>query len=87
MAKGKKEESTGGEQMRFEEGMQKLEGIVTRLESGDLALEQALAAFEAGVGLVRLLNEKLTVAEQRVEVLSRGEDGTLQLAALEREES
>lgn len=86
MARKKTTSESGGEELRFEEGMQQLEGIVTRLESGELALEEALEAFEAGVGLVRALNEKLNTAEQRVEVLSRGEDGTLRLTAAEREE-
>ena len=52
--------------------------LVTQLEAGDLALEEALRAFESGVGLVRRLNEQLTEAEQRVEILTRAPDGTLQ---------
>ncbi len=62
---------------RFEDAMRELEALVTRLESGDLPLEEALAAFEQGIGLVRLLTEKLSRAEQRVEILSRDADGTL----------
>jgi len=84
---GEKKEATTGEKLRFEEGMAKLEAVVVRLESGDLALEDALEAFETGVGLVRLLNEKLSEVEQRVQVLSRGEDGALRLAAVDGEES
>lgn len=67
--------------MRFEDGMTALETVVGRLESGDLPLEEALKAFEVGVGLVRMLNQKLTEAEQRVEILSRAEDGSLRLRA------
>lgn len=59
----------------FEDGMAQLESLVARLEAGDLALEEALRAFESGVGLVRTLNEQLTAAEQRVEILTRGADG------------
>ena len=37
--------------LRFEEGMAALEALVERLESGELALEDALLAFEQGVAL------------------------------------
>jgi exodeoxyribonuclease VII small subunit len=61
----------------FEDGMARLEALVAELEAGDLALEDALLAFETGVGLVRKLNDQITQAEQRVEVLTRAPDGTL----------
>ena len=60
--------------VRFEDGMQQLETLVAQLEAGDLALEEALRAFESGVGLVRGLNDQLNQAEQRVEILTRGAD-------------
>ena len=60
--------------VRFEDGMQQLETLVAELEAGDLALEEALRAFESGVGLVRVLNDQLNQAEQRVEILTRGAD-------------
>ncbi len=63
----------------FQDGLAALETLVARLESGDLPLEEALRAFEEGVGLVRVLNQKLTEAEHRIEVLSRGDDGALRL--------
>lgn len=58
----------------FEEMLKELEAIVDRLESGTLSLENSLAAFEQGVGLVRELTAKLDDVERRVEVLTR-EDG------------
>ena len=66
-------------EFRFEDGMAALEALVARLESGDLALEEALVAFEQGVALVRALGERLTAAEQRIELLVRGEDGRVRL--------
>lgn len=72
--------------MKFQEGLLALEQIVARLESGELALEDALHAFEQGVTLVRTLNEKLTQAEQRIELLTRSADGTLRLQVTEEEE-
>jgi len=82
-----KEEPGAASETRFEEGMERLEGIVARLESGELVLEDALKAFEEGVGLVRVLNEKLTEAEQRIEILSRADDGSLDLRPAEEDES
>ena len=71
------------EDFRFEDGMAALEAVVARLESGELALEDALLAFEQGVALVRALNERLSGAEQRIEVLVRGSDGRLGLRAVD----
>jgi exodeoxyribonuclease VII small subunit len=69
---------------KFDQGMAELEAIVARLEAGELPLEEALAAFEAGVVLVRTLNQRLTEAEARVELLTRDASGKLQLQPLER---
>ena len=62
---------------RFEDALAELEQIVQRLEKGELPLEESLAAFERGVGLVRALSERLAQVEQRVEVLLRSEAGKL----------
>ena len=63
----------------FEEGMKSLEGIVARLEQGNLPLEQSLDAFEKGIGLLRVLHAKLEEVERRVEVLVRDADGVLRV--------
>ena len=43
--------------------------VVTRLESGELSLEQSLAVYEEGVGLARRGQQLLATAEKRVEIL------------------
>lgn len=73
------------EEQSFDQGMAELEAVVARLEGGELPLEDALAAFEAGVALVRQLNERLNAAEARVEVLTRDAEGRLALEPLEPE--
>jgi exodeoxyribonuclease VII small subunit len=60
----------------FEAALRRLEGIVERLESGELPLEEALAVFEEGVGLSRGLGAQLESAERRVEQLLREGTGT-----------
>ena len=59
------------ETVDFEQGMSELEGIVTRLEQGDLTLEESLRQFERGVNLSRSCQSALRTAEQRVEILAR----------------
>jgi exodeoxyribonuclease VII small subunit len=69
----------GGKGAKFEEALAELEGIVQRLEKGELPLEDSLAAFERGIGLVRSLSQRLAEVEQRVEVLLKTEAGKLVL--------
>lgn len=70
-------------QVRFEDGLAELEATVTKLESGELTLEDSLAAFERGVGLVKVLNERLGAVEQRIEILTRDGNGTLRTRPFE----
>jgi exodeoxyribonuclease VII small subunit len=64
--KGAREE---GEEISFEAALARLEALVTRLERGDLPLEEALATFEEGVALSRRCAERLEAAERRIEIL------------------
>ena len=68
---------TPGDSVKFEEQLENLESIVTRIDSGELSLEESIDAFERGVKLVRSLNHKLDEVERRVEVLTRGVGGDL----------
>jgi exodeoxyribonuclease VII small subunit len=72
---------------RFEDALAELEGIVQQLEKGELPLEESLAAFERGIALVRLLSQRLTEVEQRVEVLLKSEAGKVLLRPADDSES
>ena len=61
----------------FDSGLKKLEGIVQKLDAGDLSLEDSLKIFEEGIELVRLLAKKLDEAEKRIETLTQAEDGSV----------
>lgn len=61
--------------LSFEQALEGLEAIVERLESGDLALEAALTAFERGVALSRRCAEQLEGAERRIAELVREGNG------------
>jgi exodeoxyribonuclease VII small subunit len=60
----------------FEEALSRLEALVSKMEAGDLSLEESLKAFEEGVKLTRDCQAQLTQAEQRVRKLME-EDGKL----------
>ena len=68
---------------KFEVALEELEGMVEQLETGELALEESLAAFERGVGLVKYCNQKLTDVEKKVELLLKDKEGKLQFRALD----
>lgn len=57
------------EELPFEDALARLESLVDRLEHGDLALEEALTAFEQGVRLTRQCAAQLEQAERRVDEL------------------
>ena len=54
----------------FEQSMQALEDLVARMETGEMTLEESLAAYERGVGLYRRCQGALEQAELRVRLLS-----------------
>lgn len=61
--------------IEFEAALARLEELVRKLEEGGATLDESLAAFEEGIGLVRLCTEKLNAAEQKVKVLIETESG------------
>jgi exodeoxyribonuclease VII small subunit len=53
----------------FETALAQLEALVAQMENGTLALDQSLAAYEKGVELARICQQRLDAAEQQVKVL------------------
>jgi len=66
---------------RFEEALAELEGIVQRLEKGELPLEESLKLYEEGIRLSRLCHAKLEEAEGKIELLLKDARGDLVLDA------
>lgn len=54
----------------FETAMTELEELVTRIEAGNLSLEESLKEFEKGIALSRICQKALANAEQRVKILT-----------------
>ena len=59
----------------FDDGLDRLESLVQRLEGGHLGLEEALSVFEEGVKLSQQLQGQLAEAQRRVEILKANLDG------------
>jgi len=55
----------------FEASLKELEGLVEKMEQGDLSLEDSLSHFERGVQLSRSCQQALKAAEQKVEILMK----------------
>jgi exodeoxyribonuclease VII small subunit len=73
MSKRKASISTTPE-VSLEEAMAELSQIVTSLESGQVSLDESLARFERGMGLLRVCHQKLDSAAQRIEMLTQMSD-------------
>ena len=67
----------------FDDGLDRLEALVQKLESGHLTLEEALRGFEEGVALSKALQQQLAEAQRRVEVLKQGLGGEYRTEPLE----
>ena len=65
--------------LTFEEALEKLESIVEKLESGEITLDDSIAAFEEGQKLVEFCLKQLQAAEQKVKKLSKDADGNFEL--------
>jgi exodeoxyribonuclease VII small subunit len=71
---------------KFEEDLTKLEGVVERLERGDLTRDESVRLFEEGVKLSGACKKELESAEGRIQVLVEGRAGKMQVAEMEVDE-
>src|SRR5947208_16864361 len=70
-ASAKKPESP----LHFEGAMDRLEEIVEQMESGKMMLEELIVRYEEGMKLVKICQERLASAEQRIEIITRNNAG------------
>jgi exodeoxyribonuclease VII small subunit len=59
----------------FETSMDRLESIVEQMESGKLPLEDLIQRYEEGMKLVKICQERLANAEQKIEIIVRNSSG------------
>ena len=56
----------------YESALSELEGIVSRMEDGQLTLEQSLTAYKRGAELLKFCRARLEAVEQQVKLLDDG---------------
>lgn len=66
---------------QFEEALSKLQGIVEKLERGELPLEEAMESFTEGIQLVQLCHRKLEEAEKKIQLLVENQQGVFTTAS------
>lgn len=61
----------------FEQSIKELEEIASKLEAGDVTLDESLELFEQGIKLSKSCQKMLDTAEKKVSVLMANEDGEM----------
>ena len=75
MAEGKKQPAI--DDLSFEDALAELQALVKALEKGDSKLEEAIRAYERGAALKRHCEKKLREAQEKVDRIVVGTDGSL----------
>jgi len=57
----------------YEAALQELEQLVSRLESGQMPLDELLAGYQRGAALLAFCKDKLQVVEDQIKVLDGGQ--------------
>ncbi|RZA07934.1 MAG: exodeoxyribonuclease VII small subunit [Proteobacteria bacterium] len=70
---------------KFEVTLEKLQGLVRELESGDISLEDSIKKFEQGMSLARSCQERLNSAEQKIEILLKADKSGVSTSPFETE--
>jgi exodeoxyribonuclease VII small subunit len=57
----------------YEQALAELEGLVQRIETGQMPLDQMLDSYKRGAELLALCRSRLAAVEQQVKVLDEGQ--------------
>ena len=68
--------------LSFEENIEKLEEILSKLEDEKLSLDMSVKLYEEGMKLVSTCNRELEDAERKIKILTRGDDGQIVEASI-----
>jgi len=71
----------------FEKAMGELKEIITKLESGELPLEESIKLFEKGTKLIAYSHKKLNEIQKKVQILVEDKDGEISFEDFETEDS
>ena len=68
--------------LSFEENIEKLEEILSKLEDEKLSLDMSVKLYEEGMKLVSTCNRELEDAERKIKILTRGDDSQIVEASI-----
>jgi exodeoxyribonuclease VII small subunit len=74
-------------ELSFEKAMTRLEAIVEEMESGKMLLEDLLVRYEEGMKLVKVCQERLARAEEKIEIITRDHAGKVAVKNFETAEA
>ena len=67
----KNEKKTDADKLSFEAAIKELTQIVSKIEQGEIPLQDSLQQYEKGMGLIKHCQEILKKAEKRIEKISQ----------------
>jgi exodeoxyribonuclease VII small subunit len=73
--------------MKFEEGLRRLEDIVSTLDEGQISVDDALTLFKEGLNLTKELSKRLDEIERKIEILVKKDDGSIEKKPFFQEEA
>lgn len=74
------------EEKTFEDNLKELEEIANNLETGNLNLDEAIKEFEKGMKLSKECTKKLDLAEKKINMLVKNDNGKIEEKEFETEE-
>ena len=66
--------SQNDEKMTFEQAIERMEQIISRLSDGNLGIDEAVALYEEGVKLAAFCDEKIKEAQRKITLLQEKEN-------------
>jgi exodeoxyribonuclease VII small subunit len=69
-----KKENNDISKLSFEQAIKKLTDIVSKIEDGQISLEQSLTQYEQGMELIKHCRAILQKAEKKIEEISKEKD-------------
>ena len=73
MAEKNADDSSNESNVDFESALKELENLVSKMEDGELSLDDSLKAFERGIELTRSCQSSLEKAELRIQMLTEND--------------
>lgn len=70
------DESDIMQNMSYEKALAALEQVVSRLESGDITLDESMSLFQKGMALSKICADKLASIEKQITQLIEKQDGS-----------